>query len=41
MTILPQLPKDFNPNNIGITRIVRTTNKKDTLLDIPDFVGLV
>lgn len=36
MLILPQLPKDFNPNNIGIIKIVKESNKADTLLDIPD-----
>lgn len=39
MLILPQLPKDFNPNNVGITKIVKSTNKEDTLLEIPDEIG--
>lgn len=36
MLILPQLPKDFNPENVGVTRLVKSSNKSDTLLDIPD-----
>ncbi len=39
MLILPQLPKDFNPNNIGITKLVKSTNREDTLLEIPDEIG--
>lgn len=39
MLILPQLPKDFNPNNIGVTKIVKASNREDTLLDIPDEEG--
>lgn len=39
MLILPQLPKDFNPNNIGITKIVKSSNQIDTLLEIPDEEG--
>ncbi len=39
MLILPQLPKDFNPNNIVITKLVKSTNREDTLLEIPDEIG--
>lgn len=39
MLILPQLPKDFNPSNVGITKLVKPSNKEDTLLEIPDEIG--